>query len=156
MKKLLVYLLTVGFIFSVTSCKKFLESNSLTNNPKEFLFSSESEARKAVLSIYQGFSTDAFTSRLTNQFQMNTDVEVGNVSATPDGGRRDVWSFLAADNNADLQLMWNQAYSSINKANECEDGLMNISLKADPSNKQYKQLLGEVRTLRAFLVFFAY
>ncbi len=150
MKRILIFFMIAASVSLLSSCKKFLEAESLTNNPKEFLFSSESEARKAVLGIYQGFSTDAFTSRYTNQFQMNTDVEVGNVNPTQDGGRRDIWNFLTADNNTDFALVWNQAYSSINKANECEDGLINISLKADPSNKQYKQLLGEAKTLRAF------
>jgi starch-binding outer membrane protein, SusD/RagB family len=77
-------------------------------------------------------------------------VEVGQVSASPDNSRRDIWSFEATPSNPDLQTVWNNAYSAINRANECEEGLVKQALASDPTNKVYNNLLGEVKTLRAY------
>lgn len=137
-----------GLLF--VSCKKFLVADSPTLFPEEYIFGSETDAKRTVNSVYALFNQDAFTSRLSNNFAGNTDVEVGPVGASPDNSRRDIWSFECTPSNPDLLTVWNNAYNAINKANECEYGLKTVSLKNDPRNKTYLNLLGEVRTLRAY------
>jgi hypothetical protein len=133
------------------SCKKFLTSDSASRFPEEYVFSSESDASKSVNMVYALFNQDAYTSRVSTNFAGNTDVEVGlSVAASPDGARRDLWSFEATSSNGDLLTVWNNAYNAINKANECEFGLTTVSLVKDPNNATYNNLLGEVKTLRAF------
>ena len=133
------------------SCRKFLTSDSPSRFPEEYVFGSESDAKKSVNMVYALFNQDAFTSRVSTLFAGNTDVEVGSaVAASPDGGRRDLWSFEATSSNNDLLTVWNNAYSAINKANECEFGLTTISLEKDPNNLTYLNLLGEVKALRAY------
>ncbi|BAV07457.1 outer membrane protein, nutrient binding [Filimonas lacunae] len=132
-------------------CKKFLESDSPSRFPEEYVFSSESDARKSVYMVYALFNQDAFTSRVSTLFAGNTDVEVGlTVGASPDGARRDLWSFEATTSNADLLTVWNNAYSAINRANECEYGLTTIALPKAPNNVNYLNMLGEVKALRAY------
>jgi starch-binding outer membrane protein, SusD/RagB family len=144
------YFLIGAVVLLSVSCKKFLTADSESNFPQEYIFSSEADAKKAVNSVYALFNQDAFTSRLSNNFAGNTDTEVGPVGASPDNSRRDIWSFEATSANQDLLTVWNNAYNAINRANECEDGLTKISLVAEPENKGYKQLLGEVKALRAY------
>ncbi|RYZ29547.1 MAG: RagB/SusD family nutrient uptake outer membrane protein [Chitinophagaceae bacterium] len=146
---------TIFFLFGFSSllfvsCKKFLTSDSESNFTQDYIFSSEADAKKAVNSVYALFNQDAFTSRLSNNFAGNTDVEVGPVGASPDNSRRDIWSFETTPANQDLLTVWNNAYSAINRANECEEGLTKVAIASNPTNQQFKQLLGEVRTLRAY------
>lgn len=145
-----IYLLAIPLAcFLLASCKKYLTANSPSNFDEDYVFSSEADARKAVNSVYALFNQDAYTSRVSNIFTGNTDVEVGGVGASPDNSRRDIWSFEATTGNSDLLTVWNNAYKAINLANQCEEGLEKVSLTDDPANKNYRQLLGEVRALRA-------
>lgn len=149
MTRILFILIPVISLLGI-SCKKYLKADSPSNFDQDYVFSSEADARKAVNSVYALFNQDAFTSRVSNIFTGNTDVEAGGVGASPDNSRRDIWSFECTPGNADLLTVWNNAYKAVNLANECEDGLKNVSLASDPANRNYKQLLGEVRALRAY------
>lgn len=150
MKRIIYFILTLSCLAGV-SCKKYLESNSESKFPQEYVFGSESDAKKTVNMIYALFNQDAFTSRVSTMFAGNTDVEVGSsVAQNTDGARRDLWSFEATTSNNDLLTVWNNAYNAINKANECELGLTTISLAKDSTNKVYLNLLGEAKALRAY------
>lgn len=148
MKKLL-FILSVFAGVTLVSCKKYLTSDSPSLIDPEYVFGNESDAKKAVNGVYALFNQDAYTSRLSNNFTGNTDIECGGVGASPDNGRRDIWSFEATPTNADLLTVWNNAYNAINRANECEKGLMEVSLAKDPNSKIYNNLLGETKALRA-------
>jgi hypothetical protein len=149
--KLTIYSLIALSALLLVSCKKYLTSDSPSKFPEEYVFSSESDAKKSVNMVYALFNQDAYTSRVSTNFSGNTDVEVGlSVAATTDGARRDLWSFEATNSNSDLSTVWNNAYNAINKANECEFGLTTISLAKDPNNTTYLNLLGEVKALRAY------
>lgn len=151
MKQIIYCCLIALSSLSLGSCKKYLESNSPSKFPEEYVFSSESDAKKSVFMVYALFNQDAYTSRVSTNFAGNTDVEVGlSVSASPDGARRDLWSFEATSSNNDLSSVWNNAYNAINRANECEFGLTTIALAKDPNNIVYNNLLGEVKALRAY------
>jgi starch-binding outer membrane protein, SusD/RagB family len=149
MKRIFSVLLIAGTLILLSSCKKYLTSDSPSEFTTNLVFSTEDDARKAVNSVYSLFNQDAFTSRVSNIFTGNTDIECGGVGASPDNSRRDIWSFEATPGNADLLTVWNNAYKAINLANECEEGIKTVSLAKDPNNKNYKQLLGEAKTLRA-------
>lgn len=149
MKHTSFFLIIPAALLLLTSCKKYLTSDSPSEFTPNLVFGTEDDARKAVNSVYALFNQDAFTSRVSNIFTGNTDMECGGVGASPDNSRRDIWSFEATSGNADLLTVWNNAYKAINLANECEEGLTTVSLAKDANNKNYKQLLGEAKTLRA-------
>jgi hypothetical protein len=129
------------------SCKKHLDTTSPSEFTTAYVFSNETDAQMAVSGVYALFNQDAFTSRVSNNFTGNTDVEVGPVGAAPDNSRRDIWSFEAGDANADLNTVWNNAYKAINLANEVIAGVNTSAIK---DNKMMKQIKGEALTLRAF------
>ncbi|RZK46868.1 MAG: RagB/SusD family nutrient uptake outer membrane protein, partial [Pedobacter sp.] len=142
-----IKLLSLAVIVMMTSsCKKFLDTDSPSSFTQEYIFATEADASKAVYSVYALFNQDAFTSRLSNNFAGNTDIEVGGVGAEPDNSRRDIWSFEATDANGDLRTVWNNAYSAINRANICVEG---IEASAVAGNPEMQQLLGETKALRA-------
>jgi starch-binding outer membrane protein, SusD/RagB family len=135
------------------ACKEYLNTDSPSSFTSDYIFANETDAQKAVMSIYALFNQDAFTSRLSNVFTGNSDIEMGGVSAAPDNSRRDVWSLEAklSPTFADFKTTWNNTYNAINRANECIEGIQASALYKDPANnKGMKQLYGEAITLRAY------
>lgn len=145
MKRNILLGLAVCMLFFV-SCKKVLQPDTPSSFTQEYIFSNVDDAKKAVNSVYALFNQDAFTSRVSNNFTGNTDIEVGQVGGSPDNSRRDIWSFEASPANQDLLTVWNNAYNAINRANECIEGIQSSAIAGE---KDMKQLLGECYTLRA-------
>ena len=148
MKKNIYLIAAICSLMMVVSCKKILQPETPSQFTQEFIFSTEVDAKKAVNGVYALFNTDAFTSRVSNNYCMNTDVEVGSVSnSAPDGTRRDIWSFETTAANAETVVVWNNAYNCINRANECIEGIQSSAIGNTPG---MQQLLGEVKILRAY------
>lgn len=139
---LLAFCLNVATV----SCKKFLDADSPSNFTQEYIYANPAEAVKGVYASYALFNQDAFTSRLSNSFIPNTDIEVGGVGAAPDNSRRDIWSLETTDANGDLNTVYANAYNAINKANIAIEGIEQSAKANDPN---MKQLLGEAKALRA-------
>jgi hypothetical protein len=151
MKKI-IYTLAIATIL-LASCKAYLDTDSPSSFTDTYIFANETDAQKAVMSVYALFNQDAFTSRISNVFTGNTDIEMGGAGAAPDNSRRDIWSLEAklSPSFADFKTVWNNAYNAINRANECIEGIKSSALYKDPAtNKNMKQLLGEALTLRAY------
>ena len=152
MKNRILYTVVAVAILFI-SCNKFLDTESPSAFTDTYIFANETDAQKAVMSVYALFNQDAFTSRLSNVFTGNSDIECGGVGAAPDNSRRDVWSLEAklSPSFADFKTTWNNTYNAINRANECIEGIKSSPLYNDPAkNKMMKQMLGEALTLRAY------
>jgi hypothetical protein len=147
MKRLIYLSITVLTVFSIASCKKILEPETPSYFTADYLFNNEVDAKKALNAVYALFNQDAYTSRVSNNYGGNTDVEVGGVSSAPDGARRDIWSFEATSSNSELTAVWNNAYNAINRANDVIEGLQTSDLAA---TKPFRQLTGEAKALRAY------
>jgi len=145
MKRIIILSLTIITLVSV-SCKKILEPETPSAFTEDYIFSNETDAKKAVNGVYALFNGDPYTSRVSTNFAGNTDVEAGGVAASPDNNRRDIWSFEATPTNPDLLTVWNTAYNAINRANECIDGIKASPIANTPA---MKQLSGECKVLRA-------
>ncbi|WP_089683573.1 RagB/SusD family nutrient uptake outer membrane protein [Catalinimonas alkaloidigena] len=142
-------LLTVVALLTVACKEDFLDTDSPSAFTEDYIFSQETDAAKALYGVYAMFNQDAFTSRVSNNFTGNTDIECGSVGSAPDNSRRDIWSFEASDANADLLRVWDNAYVAINRANEVIEGIQNSPIYDDPNHPMMKQYLGEALTLRA-------
>lgn len=152
MKKYFLYAcLFLGTVFS--SCEDFLDVESLSSFDSDYVFSTETDAFNMLLGAYSCFPTDYFTSRMSNVFMQNTDVEATSVSAARDNSRRDVWSLEPQQSFSDMTNCWNMCFLAIDRSNQCIEGIQNSPLyKAD--NKNMKQLLGEAYCMRAFWYYF--
>jgi hypothetical protein len=143
-----IKILGIGIVSTllVSSCQKFLDTDTPSNFTQEVVYGNVSDATKGVYSIYALFNQDAFTSRLSNSFIQNTDVEIGVPNATPSGDRRDIWAIEATETNTDIRTVWGNAYSAINRANIAIEGIEQSKIAKDPD---MQQLLGEAKALRA-------
>ena len=121
--KRIIFFSSALVLLALVSCKKVLNPDTPSVFTQEYIFSNETDAAKAVYSVYALFNQDAYTSRVSNNFAGNSDIEVGGVGASPDNSRRDIWSFEATGANSDLLTVWNNAYNAINRANECIEGI---------------------------------
>lgn len=146
MKRILYISIALGAI-SLASCKKFLDTNSRSTFTKDEVFATVEDANNALNGVYALFNQDAYTSRVSNNFAGNTDVEVGPVGAAPDNTRRDIWSFEATPSNTDLLTVWNNAYAAINRANDVIEGVDASVIKSEAAMQQIK---GEALVLRAY------
>lgn len=147
LKYILLGLCTAAF----ASCDDFLDVDSPSSFDADYVFSSVSDADKMVLGVYAIFPTDPYTSRMSNVFMQNTDVEANAPSANPDGSRRDVWSLQGGllQNWADVKNAWEYSYVAIDRANQCIEGIEASSLYKS-GDVEMKQLLGEAYCLRAY------
>lgn len=145
---------TVVFLATIlmVSCNDFLDVESPSSFDANYVFSNSTDAKKVLMGAYALFSEDPYTSRMSNVFQQNTDVEASGVSAAPDGSRRDVWSLegklLASF--GDVKKCWDNNYLAIDRCNQVIEGISASDLK---DNAEMQMMLGEAYCLRAYRYF---
>ncbi|MCC8188312.1 MAG: RagB/SusD family nutrient uptake outer membrane protein [Bacteroides sp.] len=151
MKKI-IYIISLLSVILFTACDDFLTVDSPSSFEKDYLFSNTEDAYKMVLGIYQLMARDEYTSRMSNVFLQNTDVEANGVNETPTGAdRRDVWSLQAGlcNNWSDVTNAWNNTFKAIDRANQCIEGIEESALY-QAGDATMKQLYGESKCLRAY------
>ncbi len=150
MKKKLVILAVLSMF--MTSCKDFLEPDSLSTFDTNYIYSNVDDARKGVNAIYESFGQDAFRSRLSNNMTGNTDIEhQSGWSSTAD--RYQIWDLTAVATNSDLRIMWNAAYTAIRNCNVAIEGIEASSALNSTdiaTSKKMYNMLGEAYTIRAY------
>jgi len=154
MKKRIIYIAALYAAMIFPSCNDYLTVDSPSSFDTDYVFSNTDDAKKMVLGVYALFAEDTYTSRMSNVFMQNTDVEANTVGANPDGSRRDIWSLQAGllQNFGDIYKAWNDNYKAIDRANQCIEGIEASSLyKA--GNADMTMLLGEAYCLRAYRYF---
>ena len=139
----------IAAAFTLSSCSDFLEPESESNFDETYVFSNAGDAKKMVMGVYALFTQDSYTSRMSNVWMQNTDVEVQAPSALPDGSRRDVWSLQGGllTGFGDIKTAWDHNYLAIDRANQCIEG---IQKSPEANTGEMKMLLGEVYSLRAY------
>jgi starch-binding outer membrane protein, SusD/RagB family len=148
--KLIYSVLCLSLVFS--ACQDFLEVEAPSAFDSDYVFSSTAETQRMVLGVYALFTQDPYTSRMSNVWMQNTDVEAIAPGAAPDGSRRDIWSLQGGllTGFSDIYRAWNHNYLAIDRANQCIEG---IKASAIAEDEEVKQLLGEAYSLRAYYYF---
>ncbi len=146
------YIAILAFLIIFSSCKKFLEPQSISTFDIAYVYSNVDDARKGVNAAYEAFGTDGFRSRLSNNMTGNTDIE----HATGWGSQSDryqIWDLNALSTNGDLRQFWNSAYTSIRNSNIAIEGIEASaalqSTDVTTKNLMY-HMLGEAYTIRAY------
>lgn len=139
-------------VLTLSSCSDFLEPESESNFDETYVFSNAGDAKKMVLGVYALFAQDSYTSRMSNVWMQNTDVEVTAPSALPDGSRRDVWSLQGGllTGFGDIKTAWDHNFLAIDRANQCIEG---IQKSPEADTREMKMLLAESYCLRAYRYF---
>jgi hypothetical protein len=154
MKNKLLYLaIFLGSVFAMTSCEDFLTTKSLSNDDLEYLCSNPTDTRKMVDRIYSYFTEDSYTSRMSNNWMQNTDVEIGpvNKAQSVENTRRGIWAINTRD-FGDILTAWNHNYNAIDFANQVIEGIEGSEMYKN-GNVDMQQLLGETYCLRAYRYF---
>lgn len=138
-------------IVTLASCSDFLDPKSPSQVNADFVFSNTEDAQKGLMSVYVKFCEDPFTSRMSNVWMQNTDIECMAPSAgIPSGGHRsDLWGLQASADVSfsDIYNAWNNNYQAIDRANQVIDGINSSAIK---SNAEMQQMLGEAYCLKAY------
>jgi hypothetical protein len=144
--------LLAGLSLLMTSCKEFLEPDSLSTFDTKYIYANVDDARKGVNAIYEPFGQDAFRSRLSNNMTGNTDIERQSGWGAS-GARYEIWDLNATSSNADLKIVWNAAYTAIRNCNVSIEGILASEALAGgdaATVKKFNNMLGEAYTIRAY------
>lgn len=135
----------------MTSCSDMLDVDHPSQDNSAFVFSNTSDATTAINGAYVNFCEDPFTSRMSNVWMQNTDVEIMCPSAgNPSGGHRsDIWGLQAYCDESwgDIYKAWNNNMETIELANNIIEGATNSSVANDAEMLQIK---GEAVCLKAW------
>jgi len=131
------------------SCKKYLEVEPISSFGTDYVFSSVTNARTALLGVYASLTGDqGYGIRISMYYPYDNDLMMGQGGTPyPDGERRDIAHFNLNANNSQLAGPFNQLYSGIEKANVC---IYNIpKMEGYGNSTDLKRMHGEALTLRA-------
>lgn len=150
LKKLNIFIAALGLL-AFSSCNDFLDVSSPSQADAEFVFSNTEDTEKMLNGVYVKFCEDPFTSRMSNVWMQNTDVECFSPNAgIPSGGHRsDLWGLQASADVSfsDIYVAWNNNYQAIDRANQVIEGIKASKIS---SNSEMQQMLGEAYCLKAY------
>jgi hypothetical protein len=152
MKNRYTILLLSITVLLTTSCEDFLSPEAPSSFYPDYVFANSGDAKKVLLGVYALFATDDYTSRMSNVWMQNTDVEATAPGANPDGTRRDIWSLQGGllTNWSEIDSRWQNNYLAIDRASQCIEGILKSSAKDQP---EMKMMLAEAYCLRAYRYF---
>jgi len=136
-----------------TSCSNFLNPPAPSSFDTEFVFSNSDDAKMVLLGAYSLFNTDDYSSRMSNVWMQNTDVEATAPSTTVTfNDRRAIWALQGGlcSTWSEIDDRWKNNYTAIERCNQVIEG---IQASAAKDNPDMKMLLGEACTLRAYRYF---
>ena len=148
--KVRISYVVVMMVLLITSCKKYLETDSPSTFTSQYIFQREDDIFRAVKGIYALLTQDAgYSTRVSFYYTVNSDVEM--ITGASDGGRRDIAEFTCGTTNSEVLNPWNTLYQAIDRANQCIQGIQSSSLYNSDAN--VKHMYGEAITLRALLYY---
>lgn len=153
MKKIYILTAILG-MFSFSSCSDFMDGTSPSEATSEFVFSNTEDALNMLEGVYVKFCYDQYTSRMSNVWMQNTDIECMSPSAgVPNTAHRsDIWALQSAADQSfkDIYNAWTNNYEAIDFDNQVIEG---IKSSAIADNAEMQQMLGEAYCLRAYRYF---
>lgn len=143
------------------SCKKYLNLSPNSSFDEAYVFSSVPDAYKAVLGTYASLTGDrGYGGRLNYFFSNDCDESYFNASNTSivggDNAGKALSRYNALATNIELDPVWNQLYTGIDRANHCIKNIPQMSLYTSGSaadKASLQRLYGEALTLRAQFFF---
>lgn len=139
----------------VTSCKKYLDVQPVSQYSVQQVFSDVSNATTALIGVYDELQGAAgYGQYLSLYFPFDTDeaIQSGNL----DNERRGIGRYQLLLSNAALRLPFLESYRGVENANLCIDQIPLMSQYTGGSvsdQKELKRLYGEALTLRAQYLF---
>jgi len=147
-----ILFLSIATLLTIASCSDFLSPEAPSSFDTDYVFSNSGDAKKVLMGAYALFNTDDYTSRMSNVWMQNTDVEAVGVLASEGGDRRSVW---ALESNklvtfSEMDSRWENCYRAIDRCNQVIEGIEASDMK---DNREMKMLYAEAHVLRAYRYF---
>ena len=150
----ITYILFLLLLFGITSCKKFLDQQPVSESPEANLFTNPNTALQAVLGAYGAMTgTNGYGARLNLAFPFDTDEMVGNLNGAATEDQRRLGAYDVLPSNTYLAGTFNNLYTGIERANVCIQQIPNMPQYTNGTAteiRDLKRLHGEALTLRAF------
>ena len=150
--KILTTMAIAIMVLVVSSCKKYLDQQPITEYDASVVFRDVPSTYKALAGVYSRLVGDAgFGIRLSLYYTVDNDEMQGPTGAS-DNDRRDIARFSATSSNAQITNPFNQLFQGIEYANNCIDNIPAMDMYTNGTDQQKKQLrrmYGEALTLRA-------
>jgi len=147
-----VFALAFLVMFSLGSCKKFLEPDSPSLVSTSTVFSNVYTAKMTVLGVYQDLAGDqGYGNRISCYYPYDNDETMGPAKLG-DNDRGDIAHYNATSLNLQLYAPYLQLYQGIERANLCIYYIPQMTLYTTGNAQQIaelKRLYGEALTLRA-------
>ena len=146
-QKYLKLMLLLMSIWSLSSCKDYLktESNSIFTEDK--VYSNLDFATKAVNGMYADLTSNTWYTYNYLFFKVDNDIEI---NLSPNNSSTTSVSHYAADaGNGVVKSVWDLLYLSIERANTIIDNLPKSPIWTNEFSAKAQQLYGEAVTLRA-------
>ncbi len=155
MKKIFAYIIAVpALILAVSSCEKFLDTESPSTFDASTVYSNYSLTESTIFSISQSFGeTNSYRGRYLSWIGLNSDIEWYN-TFKPTDEKYQIAGYTLLPNNAQLNLdngPFAKMYEAVERANLCIEGIRQYG--HPESNTDMAYLLGEALTLRALLYY---
>ena len=154
MKKFFYIFGTVAALLSVSSCSKFLQSESPSAFDAATVYSNYTLTEGTIFGITETFcEVNSYRGRFLPWYGFNTDVEWYN-TYKPGDGKSDIAAYDCLPNNSQLNLSngpFPLMYMGIERANLVIEGLREYGDTENRSDMAY--LLGEALTLRAMIYY---
>ena len=156
MKKRNIYLVGLALL-GLSSCNDYLEVDAPSKYTEEFIFSDVEEANVLLNGLYRNVTnSNTYGNAFINTFVLNSDVEwATNSNETQSASHDEYKAFDAEANASSLKNTWEQAYATIEAANDFITGAEKSSILSDlsTSNSENRaallQMIGEAKCLRA-------
>ena len=154
MKKFFYIFGTVAALLSVSSCGKFLQTESPSAFDAATVYSNYTLTEGTIFGITETFcEVNSYRGRFLPWYGFNTDIEWYN-TYKPGDGKSDIAAYDCAPNNSQLNLSngpFPLMYMGIERANLVIEGLREYGDVENKANMAY--LLGEALTLRAMIYY---
>lgn len=134
----------------LASCSDFLDVDSPSSYPDEFVFSQKSEMSRALNGVYASILVgDLYGKAYQRTFVLNSDVDM-QISSNSTGTNNSYARFDCTDQGGDINKFWKAAYAAIEDANRFLYGMENSELY-DEGDAEIMQMIGEAKCLRAMV-----
>ncbi|MFT3681456.1 MAG: RagB/SusD family nutrient uptake outer membrane protein [Ferruginibacter sp.] len=153
MKKLSLYsLLIIAAVTGLTSCKKFLDKQPITEIGPDAVFENSETALHGLAGVYAQLTGDqGYGKVLSLYFPVDNDETMGPTGSA-DNARRDVARYTVTAGNAEIQRPFEQLFKGIEYANVFIANIQKSDVYnsgSDSEKKKFRRMLGEAITLRA-------
>jgi starch-binding outer membrane protein, SusD/RagB family len=156
MKKTILYSTLFFAAVSVSSCKKFLDKQPITEQGPAFVFNNSETVYHAIAGVYAQLAGDqGYGKVLSLYFPVDND-ETQGPTGSPDNARREISRYMLTAGNAEIQRPFDQCFRGIEYANVCIANIPKMdaySGGSDAEKGKLRRMLGEALALRAQFYF---